>query len=199
MDTKKSKVSSIIISNVLIEMLDDVIESEIDKGETLADFPYVDLMLEISDLLASLLEQASEGDTIYTLEVSRLARSTKQLCEIIEIVKEKKLRLVIVGSITVDCSNGQIDPMTNAFIQMSGVFAELKLRIIRARVKSAMANAKSKGVKLGRPQTTAEQIPQIFYRHYPSYKSGSLNLSEFARVCGLSRTTVYKYVSLLEN
>ena len=52
MDTKKSKVSSIIISNVLIDMLDDVIESENDKGEKLADFPYVDLMLEISDLLA---------------------------------------------------------------------------------------------------------------------------------------------------
>lgn len=52
MDTKKSKVSSIIISNVLIDMLDDVIESEIDKGDMLADFPYVDLMLEISDLLA---------------------------------------------------------------------------------------------------------------------------------------------------
>ena len=149
--------------------------------------------------LSSLLEQASEGDTIFTLEVSRLARSTKQLCEIIEIVKEKKLRLVIVGSITVDCSNGQIDPMTNAFIQMSGVFAELELRIIRERVRSGMANAKSKGVKLGRPHTTTDQIPQIFYRHYPSYKSGSLNLTEFARVCGLSRTTVYKYVSLLEN
>ena len=148
--------------------------------------------------LSSLLEQASEGDTIFTLEVSRLARSTKQLCEIIETVKEKKLRLVIVGSITVDCSNGQIDPMTNAFIQMSGVFAELELRIIRERVRSGVQNAKAKGVKLGRPQTTAEQIPQIFYRHYPSYKSGNLNLSEFARVCGLSRTTVYKYVGLLE-
>ncbi len=148
--------------------------------------------------LSSLLEQVSEGDTVYTLEVSRLARSTKQLCEIIETVREKKLRLVIVGSITVDCTNGQIDPMTNAFIQMSGVFAELELRIIRERVRSGMANAKAKGVKLGRPHTTAEQIPQIFYRHYPSFKSGSLNLSEFARVCGLSRTTVYKYVGLLE-
>lgn len=148
--------------------------------------------------LSTLLEQARQGDTIYTLEVSRLARSTKQLCEIIDTVKEKKLRLVIVGSITVDCSNGEIDPMTNAFIQMSGVFAELELRIIRERVRSGVQNAKAKGVKLGRPQTTAEQIPQIFYRHYPSYKSGSLNLSEFARVCGLSRTTVYKYVGLLE-
>ena len=152
----------------------------------------------IKQELSSLLEQASEGDTIFTLEVSRLARSTKQLCEIIEIVKEKKLRLVIVGSITVDCTNGQIDPMTNAFIQMSGVFAELELRIIRERVRSGMANAKAKGAKIGRPQTTADQIPQIFYRHYPSFKSGSLNLSEFARVCGLSRSTVYKYMGLLE-
>ena len=149
--------------------------------------------------LSSLLEQASEGDTIFTLEVSRLARSTKQLCEIIETVKEKKLRLVIVGSITVDCSNGQIDPMTNAFIQMSGVFAELELRIIRERVRSGMANAKSKGVKLGRPHTTTDQIPQIFYRHYPSFKSGSLNLSEFARVCGLSRPTVYKYLKMVKD
>lgn len=58
--------------------------------------------------LSSLLEQAQPGDTIITLEVSRLARSTKQLCEIIEIIKAKHLRLVIVGSITVDCSNGEM-------------------------------------------------------------------------------------------
>ena len=96
--------------------------------------------------LSTLLEHAKEGDAIYTLEVSRLARSTKQLCEIIEKVKEKHLRLYIVGSINVDCSNGELDPMTNAFIQMSGVFAELELRIIRNRVKSGMANARAKGV-----------------------------------------------------
>ena len=34
--------------------------------------------------LSTLLENAKEGDAIYTLEVSRLARSTKQLCEIIK-------------------------------------------------------------------------------------------------------------------
>ena len=148
--------------------------------------------------LSTLFEHAKEGDAIYTLEVSRLARSTKQLCEIIETVKEKRLRLVIVGSITVDCSGGQIDPMTNAFIQMSGVFAELELRIIRERVRSGMANAKAKGAKIGRPQTTLENVPAIFLKHYPSYKNGTLNVSEFARVCDMSRTTIYKYLELLE-
>ena len=35
--------------------------------------------------------------------------------------------------------------------------------------------------------------------YYPSFKAGHLNVSELARVCDLSRTTVYKYLSLLEN
>lgn len=147
--------------------------------------------------LSALLEQAQAGDTIITLEVSRLARSTKQLCEIIEIIRSKHLRLEIVGSIAVDCANGQIDPMTNAFIQMSGVFAELELRIIRERVRSGMANAKAKGAKIGRPQTTVEDIPAVFLRHYPAFQKKQLNVSELARVCDLSRTTVYKYIRLL--
>ena len=152
----------------------------------------------VKEQLSTLLETAQAGDTILTLEVSRLARSTKQLCEIIETVKDKCLRLSIVGSICVDCSSGQIDPMTNAFIQISGVFAELELRIIRDRVRSGMANARAKGRKIGRPQVTADDIPASFLRHYPAFKAGKMNLSELARICDLSRTTAYKYIGLLE-
>ena len=149
--------------------------------------------------LALLLERATPGDTIITTEVSRLSRSTKQLCEIIDRIQKQKLRLEILGSITIDCRSGELDPMTKAFLQMSGIFAELELSMIRARVRSGMANAKAKGAKIGRPQVTAEEIPSVFYRHYPAFKKGSLNVSELARVCNLSRTTVYKYISLLES
>ena len=152
----------------------------------------------VKEQLSTLLELAQAGDTILTLEVSRLARSTKQLCEIIETVKGKCLRLSIVGSICVDCSSGQIDPMTNAFIQISGVFAELELRIIRDRVRSGMANARAKGAKIGRPHINADDIPASFLRHYPAFKAGKMNLSELARICDLSRTTAYKYIGLLE-
>ena len=147
--------------------------------------------------LYMLLEMAASGDTIITMEVSRLSRSTQQLCEILDIVKNKHLRLVIVGSITVDCRKGKIDPMSQAFIQMSGVFAELELSMIRDRVRSGMENAKAKGKKVGRPQTTKDNIPQIFYKHYPAFVAGTLNISEFARLCGMSRPTVYKYLKLL--
>ena len=137
------------------------------------------------------------GDTVIVLEVPRLARSTRQLCEIIELVKQKQIKLVIVGSITVDCTQGRLDPMSNAFVQMSGVFAELELGMIRERVKSGMANAKAKGVRIGRPPLTKDDIPQVFYRHYPAYKNGQLNVSELARVCDMSRTTVYKYIQIV--
>ena len=147
--------------------------------------------------LHMLLDMAASGDTIITLEVSRLSRSTQQLCEILDIVKEKHLRLMIVGSITIDCRNGEVDPMSKAFLEMSGVFAELELSMIRARVRSGMQNARDKGRKIGRPQTTKDDIPANFYKHYPSYAAGNMNVSELARICGLSRPTVYKYLSLV--
>ena len=147
---------------------------------------------------SQMFAQAQAGDTIITLEVPRLARSTQQLCEIIDCVRERRLRLMIVGSITLDCREGRADPMSEAFLQMAGVFSQLELSMIRERVRSGMANAKAKGKQIGRPQTTKDNVPAIFLRHYPAYKAGHLNISELSRVCDLSRTTIYKYISLLE-
>lgn len=86
--------------------------------------------------------------------------------------------------------------MSAAFLQMAGVFSELELQMIRARVKSGMANAKARGAKVGRPKLTKEDIPALFYKHYPAYAAGKMNITELARVCDLSRPTVYKYLKL---
>ena len=94
--------------------------------------------------LNKMFNAVREGDTIVTTEVSRITRSTKQLCDIIELCKQKRLKLIIKDSITIDCTSGYVDPMTNAFLQMSGVFAELERNIISERVKSGMRNAKAK-------------------------------------------------------
>ena len=147
--------------------------------------------------LHMLLEMTEPGDTIITLEVSRLSRSTQQLCEIIDVIRDKHLRLVIVGSITIDCREGKADPMSEAFLQMAGVFSQLELAMIRARVRSGMENARAKGKKIGRKPTTKDDIPAVFYKHFPAYMTGSMNVSELARICGLSRPTVYKYIKLL--
>ena len=153
---------------------------------------------KVKPALELLLETAGEGDTLICTEVSRLSRSTQQLCQLIEVIRKKQMRLMILGSITIDCRNGTIDPMSEAFLKMAGVFSELELSMIRSRVKSGIENAKAKGKRIGRKPTSKEDIPASFFKHYPAYASGKINVSEFARLCNLSRSTVYKYIALVK-
>jgi len=150
--------------------------------------------------LNRLMEIAREGDSITSLEVSRLTRSTQKLCEIIKEVQQRKIKLIIAGSLTVDCSPGKdIDPLTKGMLMMWGVFAELEHDMIVQRVKSGLANAKVKGKTLGRPRTTADSVPGVFYKYYPMFKNGKINLSELARLCQISRVTIYRYLDIVEN
>ena len=147
--------------------------------------------------LNKLLDIVVEGDTIVATEVSRITRSTKQLCEIIEIVKKKHLKLVIGGFI-VDCSKGEIDAMTDGMLKMMGVFAEMERNMISERVKSGMVNAIAKGKVVGRHAITSDNLPNSFIKHYPKYKTGQINKSELARLCDVSRQSVYKYIRIYE-
>lgn len=147
--------------------------------------------------LKKLIEIVKSGDSIISTEVSRLTRSTKYLCELIQLVQEKHLRLVI-DSFIVDCRNKEIDPMTKGMLMMWGVFAEMERDIISARVKSGMENARAKGKKIGRPKTEKDNIPTIFLKYYPMYKNKKINISEFSRLSELSRKSIYKYIKIIE-
>lgn len=146
--------------------------------------------------LSKLLNIVKSGDTVIATEVSRITRSTKQLCDIIELAKDRHIKLVL-GSFVVDCTK-ELDPMTEGMLKMMGVFAELERNMISQRVKSGMENAKAKGKTIGRPTTTADDIPSVFYKHYPKYKKGEINKKEFSRLCDLSYPTIYKYLGIVE-
>ena len=82
--------------------------------------------------LTKLLNTLSRGDTLVATEVSRITRSTKQLCDILEFAKEKQIKLIL-GSFVVDCTS-TLDPMTEGMLKMMGVFSELERNIISQRV-----------------------------------------------------------------
>lgn len=147
--------------------------------------------------LGKLLDKVVKGDTLITTEVSRITRSTKQLCEIIEKVKEKHLKLII-GGFVVDCTKGELDAMTDGMLKMMGVFAEMERNMISERVKSGMANAIAKGKIVGRPTTTVDSLPSSFIKHYPKYKDKQINKTELARLCNVSRQSVHKYINIYE-
>ena len=146
--------------------------------------------------LQRLLAAVRNGDTIVATEVSRITRSTKQLCEIIELAKDRHIKLVL-GSFVVDCTK-ELDPMTEGMLNMMGVFSELERNIISQRVKSGLQNAKAKGVAIGRPATSEDTIPSTFFKYYPKYKRGEINKAEFARLGSVSYPTIFKYIYIVE-
>ena len=80
-----------------------------------------------------------------TLELSRVGRSTKNLLEIVEKLKEKDINLFI--------ANQQIDtatPIGSMFFTIASAFATYERDLIRERVISGLQNAKKKGKVLGR-------------------------------------------------
>lgn len=145
--------------------------------------------------LQKLLDIVGEGDTIVATEVSRITRSTKQLCEIIEFAKEKKIKLVL-GSFIVDCTKA-LDPMTEGMLKMMGVFSELERNMISQRVKSGVANARAKGKLIGRPKINFKDVPQKVKDMYDLFKSGSINKTDYAKICNISRPTLDKYLKII--
>ena len=146
--------------------------------------------------LNKLLSIVDEGDAIIATEVSRITRSTKQLCEIIELAKEKHLKLIF-GTFMLDCTK-RLDVMTEGMLKMMGVFSEIERNMISERVRSGMANAKAKGKIVGRPATNTDNIPTVFYKHYPKYANGEINKKDFSRLCNLSYPSIYKYLKIVE-
>jgi len=144
--------------------------------------------------LNRLLDTVKSGDSVATTEVSRLTRSTKQLCEIIEFAKEKRVELII-GTFRVDCRT-ELDPMTDGMLKMMGVFAEMERSMLSQRVKSGMENAKAKGAVIGRPQTTIDNLPSQFLKHYPKFAEKQITQVEFARLCNITRQSISKYIKI---
>lgn len=148
--------------------------------------------------LNKLMEELKRNprSTLVTTEVSRITRSTKQLCDIIEIAKELHLKLIIGGFI-VDCTGNELDPMTEGMLKMMGVFAEMERKMTIDRIKSGLKNAKLKGVKLGRPALTIADIPKKVIEYFDRFQNKTISKMDYARVCGISRPTLDKYITIM--
>lgn len=153
---------------------------------------------EVKEQQEAMWEAARPGDTVIVTEATRIVRSVRQLCDVMELVRQKRLRIQIIGSITLDCRADDPDPMTVAFLQISGVFGEFELAMIRARVRFGIANARAKGKRIGRPPVTHDNIPDSFFRYYARYQTGQINITELARLACVSRPTAYRYIAAIQ-
>ena len=146
--------------------------------------------------LGRVLDILKENDELYIIDASRLTRSMKHLLSILDIAKERKIKLVM-GDFVLDCT-GTLSLLTQGQILMLGLLNEMQRLMIVEAVNEGLAASRERGIIGGRPKTTKDNIPEIFYRYYPMYKSNQINKVEFSRITGLARSSIYKYIDIVE-
>jgi len=81
-----------------------------------------------------------------------------------------------------------------------GAVAEMERELTVERIREGMAKAKRYGTRSGRPVgRPPREIPASFKKYYPMWKDGDITAADFARLIGVSRPTLYKYMKLFEN
>lgn len=140
--------------------------------------------------LKKMMEYVREGDTLYIESISRLARSTKDLLNIVEQLKSKRVQLVSLKE-----NINTHTPQGKFMLTIFGALAELERENILQRQKEGIQVAKANGKRFGRPLVS---IPKDFDSVYKDWKHGKITAVDAIKILKLKKTTFYKMVKLHE-
>lgn len=136
--------------------------------------------------LQELLDFARDGDTIHIHDFSRLARSTKDLLDIVEQLNAKGVTLVS-NKENVDTST----PTGKLMLTMIGAINEFERTNLLERQREGIAIAKRNGVYKGRKEIKIDN----FGEHYNRYITRQITKSALARELRISRPTLDKLIA----
>ena len=136
--------------------------------------------------LKELLDYAREGDTIYIHSLDRLARSTKDLLDIVEQLQSKGILLVSSKeSIDTSTATGKL------MLTMIGAINTFERENMLERQREGIAIAKHNGAYAGRKEI---ECPDNWTEVYDKYKTRELTGTKAMDILGLKRTTFYKLI-----
>lgn len=140
--------------------------------------------------LQEMLDYVREGDTIVIHDFSRLARSTKDLLNIVEYLNNKNVTLISTKE-SIDSST----PSGKLMLTMIGAINEFERANLLERQREGIAIAKDKGKYKGRKEVKIDN----FEEYYNKYMNREINKSQLAKELGVSRPTLDKLIKEYEN
>ena len=153
--------------------------------------------------LETMLNTVKPGDIVYCESISRLGRNLKDLIEIIEHMTEKGVQVIILKE-GIDTNNSTYKLLLAIF----GGVAEMERETIQERVtqridqlkedrENGQINTKT-GKWFGREKLTKENLPPVFPKYYNMMKQKKITKVEMAKLLGIGRDTVYRWIKLYE-
>lgn len=133
--------------------------------------------------LQKLMEYVRRGDTVIVESISRFARNTRDLLELVERLTSKGVEFVSKKE-SIDTAT----PTGKFMLTIFGAVAELEREYILQRQHEGIAIAKEQGKYTGRKAT----VPPNFDKVVSRWKAGEITAVEAMRSLGLSKSTFYR-------
>ena len=163
----------------------EIVDSYVDTGISGAKKSRPELDRMLKDAISRKFE------LVMTIELSRLGRSVSNMCEIVELLKSKKIDLFIKNqNISTDTIVGEF------FFNIINSVAQYERDLIRERVVSGLENWKRNNPdkKLGRPSKLTPEVEDTILR----MRESKVGINKIAKVCGVGTSSIYKVISANE-
>lgn len=138
-----------------------------------------------------LLRSLRNGDTLMVTELSRLGRSTSQLSQLADDLSDREISLKILN-LGIDTGT----PSGKLVYSIIAAVAEMERDLLIERTNSGLAASRARGRKGGRKR---EFSPAAVRKAQERYDKGELSVTEIARLAGVSRQTLYRYLDVARN
>jgi len=140
---------------------------------------------ELNRMLAAL----QQGDTVITVELSRMGRSTKDLLEIVELIRSKGAHFRSLGETWLDTTTPQGQLIFTIFAGL----CQFERDLTAERTKSGLKAAAARGRKGGRPATVQAQVQAV-----EAMRRNNMKIDQIVADTGLSRSTVNRIIAAMK-
>lgn len=144
-----------------------------------------------------------ENDILIITDIDRLGRNADDV--IMEFKKLKSEGIRVIALDTPYLNEWEKIQDSSIYNMIADIFITLKAHMAQqerektvTRINQGLDVARSKGKKLGRPQA---ELPKDFIKEYKKFKNkeyGNMSASGFAKMLGIGRSTLYKYINIAE-
>lgn len=139
--------------------------------------------------LKSMLEFVRCGDTVIVSEISRFARNTRDLLDLVETLTAKGVEFVSKKE-AIDTTT----PTGKFMLTVFGAVAELEREYILQRQKEGIAAAKEQGKYAGRKKKEYSDFGRVIDK----WRGGKITATVAMKELGMSRSTFYRRVREIE-
>lgn len=142
-------------------------------------------------------------DILVITDLDRLGRNADDILNELRELKNMGIRVIVLDMPYMNDFNNVNDDslynmVTDIVITIKAHIAQQEREKTISRINQGLVVARNKGKRLGRPPI---ELPKDFIKEYRKYKNGeygNITATNFAKMLGIGRSTLYKYLSILD-